>query len=53
MGMKSKILSAIVNHPKLVTFGIVLAVTFGISLATGLVSLHEALASGGQCAGCI
>jgi len=38
---KSKIIKAIVNHPRLVTFGIVLAVTFGVGISTGLIHQPE------------
>lgn len=44
MSIKSKIISAIANHPKLVTLCIGLTITFGISLAVCIVSPHQALA---------
>jgi|1185.fasta_scaffold212905_2 hypothetical protein len=52
MSLKNKIINAITGHPKLVTLGIGLAITFGIGLATGLVSPHAAFA-GGRCTGCL
>jgi hypothetical protein len=53
MSIKNKILSIISSHPKLVTFGIGMAVTFGIGIATGLIHAPErAFASGGSCTSC-
>jgi xanthine/uracil/vitamin C permease (AzgA family) len=44
MSIKSKIMNTITDHPKLVMFGIGLAVTFAISMAIGMVDHQEALA---------
>ncbi len=45
--------NAIANHPKLVTFSIGLAITFGVTLATGLISPEQAFAGGsGNCTNC-
>ncbi len=44
MSIKNKIITAITAHPKLVTFGIGLAITFVIGTAIGMVD-HEAFAS--------
>jgi hypothetical protein len=41
--IKEKLLTSIKSHPKLVTLGIGLAITFGISLAIGVVAPHKAL----------
>jgi hypothetical protein len=49
MSIKSKVLSAIANHPKLIVFGIGLAVTFVITLTTGLTSPENAFAAGARC----
>jgi hypothetical protein len=43
MVLKSKIMNIITAHPKLVTFGIGLAITFVIGTAIGMVN-HEAFA---------
>jgi hypothetical protein len=68
MSTKQKILNAISAHPKLVTFGIGLAITMAVGAAIGMfevqqahaiaavstVPMHSAFASagGGGCAGC-
>jgi hypothetical protein len=43
MSLKDKIMNIITAHPKLVTFGIGLAITFVIGAAIGMVD-HEAFA---------
>jgi len=53
MSLKDKIISAIASHPKLVTFGIGLAVTFVIGTAIGLSDQNQAFAISEQhCIGC-
>jgi len=45
MSFKDKIMNAVViKHPKLITFGIGLAVTFGIGLALGIFDVNESFA---------
>jgi hypothetical protein len=52
MSIKSKIIKVVVNHPKIVTFGIGLAVTFGIGLVTGLIEgPHQAFAGASRWSG--
>jgi hypothetical protein len=45
MSLKSKIMNIITAHPKLVTFGIGLAITFAIGTALGMVEPQQAQAS--------
>jgi hypothetical protein len=45
MSIKNKIINAITAHPKLVTFGIGLAITFVVGTAIGLISPEQALAA--------
>ena len=47
MSIKSTILSIITAHLRLVTLGIGLGVTFGMGLATGVVSPHQEFAGDG------
>jgi hypothetical protein len=42
MSFKDKIMNMIIEHPKLVTLGIGLAVTFGIGLVSGIVEIQQA-----------
>lgn len=52
MNLKQKVLNALTAHPKLVTFGIGLTITFAVGLATGLIEgPHQAFAGGG-CSAC-
>jgi hypothetical protein len=44
MSFKDKIMNISISHPKLVTFGIGLAVTFAIGLAIGMVDHNQAFA---------
>ena len=44
MSLRDKIINALTAHPKLVTFGIGLAVTFAIGTAIGMLD-NQALAS--------
>ena len=44
MSFKDKIMNIIIAHPKLVTFGIGLAITFVIGTTMGMVD-HQAFAS--------
>jgi hypothetical protein len=44
MSLKTKIMNAITAHPKLVTFGIGLAITFVIGTAIGMVDHNLAFA---------
>ncbi len=44
--IKEKLLSTVTAHPKLVTLGIGLAITFGTTLVLGLVSPHQVYADG-------
>jgi hypothetical protein len=47
--LKEKLLNTVTAHPKLVTLGIGLAVTFAIGTAIGMVELHNlAYANGGN-----
>jgi len=50
--IKNKIKNAITAHPKLLTFGIGLAITFGVGLATGLIHSPEQAFAGGGCTSC-
>lgn len=58
MSIKSKILSIITAHLRLVTLGIGLVVTFEVGLAIGVVLPHQAFAGDGiwassrPCIGC-
>jgi uncharacterized membrane protein len=45
MSLKTKIMNIITAHPKLVTFGIGLGITFVIGTAIGLVDHQQAFAS--------
>ena len=47
MSIKDKIMNAISAHPKLVTFGIGLAITMAIGTAIGMVDVQQAHAGGG------
>jgi hypothetical protein len=44
MSLKDKIVNIITAHPKLVTFGIGLAITFVIGTAIGMVDHNQAFA---------
>jgi hypothetical protein len=44
--LKEKVLNSITAHPKLVTFGIGLAITFVIGTAIGMVDNNQAFAAG-------
>jgi hypothetical protein len=66
MSIKQKLLNAISAHPKLVTFGIGLAITMAVGTAIGMFEVQQAHAivatvapprsafasNGGGCAGC-
>jgi hypothetical protein len=45
MSIKHKILNAISPHPKLVTFGIGLAITMAVGTAIGMVDHNQAFAA--------
>jgi hypothetical protein len=45
MSFKDKIVNIVTAHPKLVTFGIGLAITFVIGAAIGMVDHNQAFAS--------
>jgi hypothetical protein len=45
MSLKSKIMNTVTAHPKLVTFGIGLAITFVIGTAIGMVDHLQVFAS--------
>jgi uncharacterized membrane protein len=45
MSLKDKIMNLLTAHPKLVTFGIGLAITFVIGAAIGMVDHNQAFAS--------
>ncbi len=47
-----RIRNCITSHPRLVTFGIGLAITFGVTVALGFASPEQAFAGGGACIGC-
>ncbi len=50
---KQNIINIITSHPRLVTFGIGLAITFGVTVALGFASPEQAFAGGGgACNGC-
>jgi len=52
MSFKDKIMNVIAAHPKLVTFGIGLAITFAIGTAIGMVETQQAhaiLAASSSC----
>ncbi len=44
MSFKDKILKLVISHPKLVTFGIGLAITFAVGTVWGLTSPEQAFA---------
>ena len=46
MSMKNKIMKKLIEHPKLVTFGIGLAITFVIGTAIGMVDHQQVFAAG-------
>jgi hypothetical protein len=46
MSLKDKIMNMSIKHPKLVTFGIGLAITFVIGTAIGMVDNNQAFAAG-------
>ena len=52
MSIKSKILSIVIKHPKLVTFGIGLAITVAVAAIVGLTSPEQVFAPGGHCSSC-
>jgi hypothetical protein len=45
MSIKQKLLNAVTTHPKLVTFGIGLAITFAIGTAIGMLDHQQAFAA--------
>lgn len=45
MSLKDKIINTIASHPKLVTFGIGLAITFAIGTAIGMFDHKQAFAT--------
>jgi hypothetical protein len=45
MSLKTKIMNIITAHPKLVTFGIGLAITFVVGTAIGMIDYNQAFAS--------
>ena len=48
MSLKDKIINALTAHPKLVTFGIGLAITFAIGTAIGMMDHNQAFAVNNQ-----
>ena len=44
MSLKTKIMNMVTSHPKLVTFGIGLAITFVIGTAIGMIEHNQAFA---------
>jgi len=42
MSLKDKIMNLVIEHPKLVTFGIGFAITFAIGTAIGMVETQQA-----------
>jgi hypothetical protein len=42
MSFKGKIMNIVSAHPRLVTLGIGLAITFGIGLVSGIAETHQA-----------
>jgi hypothetical protein len=48
MSLKGKIMNIITAHPKLVTFGFGLAITFVIGTAIGMVDHNQAFAANGH-----
>ena len=44
MSLKTKIMNIVTAHPKLVTFGIGLAITFAVGTALGIVDNHTVAA---------
>jgi len=52
MSLKDKIMNLVIEHPKLVTFGIGFAITFAIGTAIGMVETQQAhaiLAASSSC----
>jgi len=45
MSLKTKIMNVVTAHPKLVTFGVGLAVTFVVGTAIGMVDHNQAFAN--------
>ena len=41
---KLRIINAITTHPKLVTFGIGFAITFGVTIVTGFANMNQVFA---------
>jgi hypothetical protein len=48
MSFKDKIMNILIGHPKLVTLGIGLAITFVIGTAIGMLDHNQAFAGGGH-----
>jgi hypothetical protein len=48
MSLKTKIMNTLTAHPKFVTFGIGLAITFVIGAAIGMVDHSQAFAANGD-----
>jgi len=44
MSLKQKLLNTVSAHPKLVTFGLGLAITFAVGAAIGMLDVHSAAA---------
>jgi len=45
MSIKDKLMNIVTAHPKLVTFGIGLAITFAIGTAIGMMDYNQAFAN--------
>ncbi len=50
--LKQKIINTITVHPRLVTFGIGLAITFVVGTAIGMISPEQVSATGPRCNNC-
>jgi hypothetical protein len=48
MSLKAKIMNIVIGHPKLVTFGIGLAITFVVGTAIGMVDHQSVFAASCQ-----
>ena len=44
MSLKDKIMNIVIAHPKLVTFGIGLGITFVVGIAVGMMGIPQAYA---------
>lgn len=51
--LTNRIRNSIIAHPKLVTLGISLAITFGVTVALGFANVDQVFAPTGGCHSCI